>query len=931
MTRTLNRGGGNDNKQDEETKSPDHGPVYDFDFELSEEIIMNNSNNKPPPQPATAAANSIHWDVDEDHLLSYFLGATDGSAGSSANENNGNSSNANKIPGSGTAIERQQSHHAALAHNFDAATALRPSSQPNSTGNMASIAEGMQQHHHHSSLENFARARSGGQSSSVGLGPSAASPMLPATPAVHFYDGYRPHNRPAGNNNQQQQATMGGGAMQAQSAEYNSFVHASQQQRQSAGSLQNRTGSAGSMHKTPSRTSTGSVGSRDSSSSSLTSMAAALALGGPNQVMFMQQKLQARADGGMNHLSNTSPITPLNMMGSPSGQEMMMLPPPPRFPNGGMMMQQQSVGQMMQQQHIMHTQQQQQQQQNNMQQQPSIQQQNMQQQLIQQHIQQIQQNQQLMMQQVAGSNFGNQQQNNQQMQQHMMQAHASNNAAPQNTAQSQQPNFLPQMNPPAGTPVQHSVQHPPNQNMGGFPDPNSVMSTVLAQPQQRPQQQQQQPHMQPQEQQQQQVQQQPQTQQIQIGLNNGQTIPLTAIPTPNGSVYYQIDPNAAMPAGAANSASLRYFTKAINEVSKADENKEIVDPEILAEKRRQRLARNRESARQSRRRKKEHLSNVAAKVRSLQRQLETEVRNKVRSMEAGLVRQRSNLVEGWLARGGGESGGGGALRRMDALSAALARAGPNCQIRRAVVAHQYGTLRQAFLSTHNQFAVWMMMHSPSFFTEASHRKQGVAATAQPGSGGGSVPAPVIGGGGVVGTSKSSGAPRANSKQIGEEIFNEERSKGGGNGKGMITCDSTDQLKTWPLYCHEITMTMEQEERIIHQAHGQAKNTPNLLSKLQRMKTATDATRHLQNATLCHARLASQRNEALLLEILTPEQTALFLEYARKNKKRLRSIMDRRLCGVDGSAGVGGGAEGEGTLGGVCRQLEEMRLQGEKKE
>ena len=121
--------------------------------------------------------------------------------------------------------------------------------------------------------------------------------------------------------------------------------------------------------------------------------------------------------------------------------------------------------------------------------------------------------------------------------------------------------------------IQHQM-HQKHQHMGGFPDPNSVTSAVLAQQQQ---QQQQQPHqMQPQ--------QQPQQQQIQIGLHNGQTIPLTAIPTPNGSVYYQIDPSATIPA-ASNSASLRYFTKAINEVSKSEEHKEAVDPKVLAEKR----------------------------------------------------------------------------------------------------------------------------------------------------------------------------------------------------------------------------------------------------------------------------------------------------------------------------------------------------------
>merc|ERR1719401_2039478 len=127
-------------------------------------------------------------------------------------------------------------------------------------------------------------------------------------------------------------------------------------------------------------------------------------------------------------------------------------------------------------------------------------------------------------------------------------------------------------------------------------------------------------------------QQQPPQNQIQIGLHNGQSIPLNAVSAPNGSVYYQIDPTATIP--SVNPASLQSFTKAINEVSNED-CKQALDPETLAKKRQHRLARNRESARQSRRRKKEHLSNMAAKAGKLQRKLDEEVRNKIHGTEAG--------------------------------------------------------------------------------------------------------------------------------------------------------------------------------------------------------------------------------------------------------------------------------------------------------
>lgn len=821
-----------------------------------------------------------------DHLLSYFLGANEGT-------NDG-------IPESDIAVEQNANIQ---EHARAEPASIRPSSQPNSTANINSIAGSggalMTQNY---SLESFVHARARQSSEGLTSSASASSSVgLPPTPSVHFYDGH--HHRQGGG--AQPAAAMA--AMPAHSAGYNSFVHpAAQQQQQhrrmsSSNSLQNnhRSGSAGSMPKIPSRASTTSTGS--SSSSSLTSMAAALALGGPNQVMYMQQKLQSRDQvaGVQYQLNNTSPITPVNMMGSPSGHEMMMLPPPPRFPNGAAggqaaMMHQQNAGMHHQnmgagrQQHIVHQ---------NQQQQPH------------------QQPQQQPM--VAGPQHS----------QNMYQLNTNASTA----AQMQQPNFLPQMNPPAAAPAAHqAVQHT---NYLGFPDPNSVAGTVLAQPQHqyRPQQQlqaQHQPQPQPvlsQQQiphqqvimaqaQQQQYHQQPQQQpqQIQIGLN-GQTIPITAVPGADGSVYYQIDPSVVPTAG------LRYFTKAINEVSKADEQKDI-DPEVLAKKRQERLARNRESARQSRRRKKEHLSNMAAKVQKLQKKLEEEVRNKIRTMEGGLIRQRSIMLGNWEAERDEQNGSkedqlqfGSVRESRNQLAVIIRKTGVNCPVRRAIAAHQYNFLRQALLSTHNHYSVWMMRQPSSFFTEA-YRRHNIETTVASGGGGK---------GGVPGASKTISS-RPNSKQMGEEIYEEERKAG----KATVTCQPHEELKTWPLYCHEIVMTMEQEDRIVNQAHGQAKAIPDLERKLRKIKTATDATRHMQNAMLCHTQLASRRNETLLLDVLTPAQTALFLDWFGKNKDRCKRLTEqrRKLQASASAAGSEGGSSGEDTMSFVCRQLEEMRLQ-----
>ena len=617
-----------------------------------------------------------------DHLLSYFLGANEGT-----NENSNHGSVANSTPsplGQFADIESSIANEDVVDNAVVEPTAVR---QPSTTTVMTAT---------DSMLDNFIKARAkesiDGLTSSTSASTSARS--------VHFEDGvvYRSQSK-----------------------------QVSQRQYQSSDSLMsNRSSSEQSLHKVLSTSSTTSNGS---TSSLLTSMASALALGEPNQVMSMQQKIQLnQLANNQYQLNNMSPITPVNLLGIP--QEMMMLPPPPRYANGNMPASWPMVGQPQQS----YGQQQ-------MQFQQQMQQQNLQQQQI--HLQ----------------------------------------------ANAQQPNFLPQMN--------------PTQNHN-FVDPNSFMCTSSIIPPQPPQSQQQQSH-----QQQQPVEGMPFQQQIQIGLD-GQTIPITAVAGANGSIFYQVDPSVVPTSG------LRYFTKAINEVSRPDDQKEI-DPEILAEKRRQRLARNRESARQSRRRKKEHLASLSAKVQKLQRQLEAEVRSKIRSMEGGLTRQRNNMLDKWLVEQEKKRSGTASdentssssivacVDSRNQLAKVIGKTSVSCEIRRAVIAHQYHCLRQAFLSSHNHYSVWMMMQSSTFFTEASRKRDLELAM----TGG------AISSGSERENNKSAGS-RANSKQIGEELYNEERK----HGNGGVSCQANNGVRMWPLFCYEITMTMEQEERVINQAISQ---------------------------------------------------------------------------------------------------------------
>ena len=466
--------------------------------------------------------------------------------------------------------------------------------------------------------------------------------------------------------------------------------------------MQDQSNSHGSMPTMPSTAS--------SSASSLSTMAAAMAIGGPNQTMYIHQKLQGRVvpSSSTEQLNSTSPITPVNMLCSPAGQEQMMLPPPPRFPSGNGF-----TGMNVHQNYIQH---------------PDLQ-------SSQSMQMQSQWNQQQQQQQFQYSP---------QTQQHLTWIQQMNEACL--AAQQQQAFQQPQ---------------PQTQNVNGT-NPSPVPNLVVSQSQQA----QSTPFQA----------QQPNTQQIQVGVD-GATVPVTAVTNPDGTVSYHIDPNTA----AVPKPALRYLTKAINEVVKPeDPDKE--DPAVLAEKRQRRLARNRESARNSRRRKKELLNSLAQKVQKLQRQLDTEITSQIQSMETGISELKSSLLQQYSK---------GANADKESICLMIRSTSPNCSIRRDVILHQYNCLRQGFLSTQNHCSVWLMMKNSQFFTDGCRASQKM----------------------VESKGNKTGTSRPNSKQVGEDIMKSENT-----GETPVSSSSEDSPRMWPLLCHELTMTMDQEEKVINQAH-----------------------------------------------------------------------------------------------------------------
>lgn len=139
------------------------------------------------------------------------------------------------------------------------------------------------------------------------------------------------------------------------------------------------------------------------------------------------------------------------------------------------------------------------------------------------------------------------------------------------------------------------------------------------------------------------------------------------------------------------------------------------------EKRERRLARNRESARQSRRRKKDLLINVESQVSKLNGDIEYERSRQLNLMENQLRVSKSTIImeaRRCLMNGNMNMVG-------ENLDMAIRNGGPNISIRRAAAEFQYNSLRQLILPLYQRFILSMSLRQESFFIGSKEKKSKV--------------------------------------------------------------------------------------------------------------------------------------------------------------------------------------------------------------
>ncbi|CAN0363245.1 unnamed protein product, partial [Ectocarpus sp. 8 AP-2014] len=260
------------------------------------------------------------------------------------------------------------------------------------------------------------------------------------------------------------------------------------------------------------------------------------------------------------------------------------------------------------------------------------------------------------------------------------------------------------------------------------------------------------------------------------------------------------------------------------------------------ERRQKRLARNRESARQSRRRKKEHLELLEEKSLG-------ELERHLAAMDASVAASSS---------GGGDGASSGVplpssfplpADMEDALANGLrhmsGRVGANCGERRAVVSHQLRLLEGLAAPPHTRVLMWLAVQDESFFRARQQQQQQTPnlASARPpnittdtispgsgGSGGGGdarsaattlstnqtnqEESPDNGGGGSGGVSPSSATSNtvvaSSSWSAGEEGGG---GGSGGGGGGSSSGSNSSNSNLWRLLCQELGLTDSQEGQV----------------------------------------------------------------------------------------------------------------------
>lgn len=327
------------------------------------------------------------------------------------------------------------------------------------------------------------------------------------------------------------------------------------------------------------------------------------------------------------------------------------------------------------------------------------------------------------------------------------------------------------------------------------------------------------------------------------------------------------------------------------------------------EKRAKRLERNRESARKSRLRKKERLSKLEDQVSGLHDKIEAARTIQITGMNPRL---QDFFLQRVLQLGEGAESGL-AIER-NALAAIFRGTGHNCEVQRAAIDFQYSKLKRNLLPRYQKFLLWLTLHQESWFTAGKEEYAQREASLQ---------------------SIRISSGKISSKQVGDELTNGPKTSEGEAAQGKKksvksrqekaaqTAEAFDPLRMWPLLCFELSISVDQEERILH-ALKIAGLKKDLQDNRSQIEAATRMASRLKEAVLLQSHNVAVRAGRVYLDILNPEQCVAFHKWLVNNRERCQQTLKRQSYTEQSPApsAVEDSSMSENmTLIEVCRKLE----------
>ena len=250
------------------------------------------------------------------------------------------------------------------------------------------------------------------------------------------------------------------------------------------------------------------------------------------------------------------------------------------------------------------------------------------------------------------------------------------------------------------------------------------------------------------------------------------------------------------------------------------------------EKRAKRLERNRESARKSRRRKKERLQTLEKQVNGLHNKIEKSRRLQINAMDITLGQVGKGLLDDLMLNLRTEESLGDydGLALRPSLTSLLERM--ETPIRKDVVEFQYSTLGQYLCPRYQKFILWLFLHDETYFLRGKEDYQARETKRSDNSddamSSSSSPTPEEAGKGRQKAKAAAATGKISSKQIGDEMTNGpkpengtakkkktlEKSDSSGGERLQLQAVAEDAGKMWPLTCFELSISVDQEERIL---------------------------------------------------------------------------------------------------------------------